>query len=193
MSCFSLTIVWGSRQHWSNTQSSSHLLTSSSFPSFILIDIKTRIVHPKPYRGSGFIIHIRIRSVYHIFTILVDILWFNSLFTVRDQANVPSIYRKNQIQHQESKTKSIIMATKTANIDSVLSKEGAAPRDDFGFALECMKSLDDNHNVIEFPFLFISVPPCCIWKWSFILIREHTGRSYQGCQCFELHKRSVCR
>ncbi|KAJ9212509.1 hypothetical protein DTO166G4_5870 [Paecilomyces variotii] len=39
------------------------------------------------------------------------------------------------------------MATKTANIDSVLSKEGAAPRDDFGFALECMKSLDDNHNV----------------------------------------------
>lgn len=77
----------------------------------------------------------------------------------------PSLEKSSSaLRIEDKKTKSIIMATKTANIDSVLSKEGAAPRDDFGFALECMKSLDDNHNVIEFPFLFISVPPCCIWK-----------------------------
>lgn len=43
------------------------------------------------------------------------------------------------------------MATKTANVDAVVPKEGSVPRDDFGFALECMKSLDDNHNVIYFP------------------------------------------
>ncbi|GAD97998.1 hypothetical protein ANI_1_2588014 [Paecilomyces variotii No. 5] len=28
-----------------------------------------------------------------------------------------------------------------------MATEGSIPRDDFGFALECLKSIDDNHNV----------------------------------------------